>query len=66
MNQDMCAISSQFQTDKAGNTHADTYFYRRPFIKGQALIAFVCLFFQRNNIQGAMNNTSLKQKRNPF
>ena len=62
----MCAISSQFQTDKAGNTHADTYFYRRPFIKGQALIAFVCLFFHRNNIQGAMNNTSLKQRRNPF
>ena len=62
----MWAISSQFQTDKAGNTHADTYFYRRPFIKGQALIAFVCLFFKRNNIQGAMNNTSLKQKRNPF
>ena len=42
MNQDTYAISSQFQTDKAGNTHADTYFYRRPFIKGRALITFVC------------------------
>ena len=47
MNQDMYAISSQFQADKAGNTHADTYFrrrYRRPFTKERALIAFVCLF----------------------
>lgn len=61
MNQDTYAISSQFQTDKAGNTHAYTYFYRRPIIKGRALITFVCLFFRRDNIQGAMNNTSYKQ-----
>ena len=63
MNQDTYAISSQFQTDKAGNTHADTYFYRRPFIKGRALITFVCccFFFRRSNIKGAMNNTSFQQ-----
>ena len=36
--------------------------YRSPFIKGRALITFVCFFFfQRNNIEGAMNNTSFKQ-----
>ena len=62
MNQDMYAISS----DKAGNTHANTYFLEKvpkPFCKRASIdnIRLFDFFFRRNNIQGAMNNISFKQ-----
>ena len=53
-------IPTQIHTFKEGNLD----FYERSSIDNIRLF-FLFFFFLRNNIEGAMNNTSFQQKRNP-